>query len=92
VHALDVRSGELQLENPSPFTTTLVLGYHAGALSFIEPMVTQEHLTLQGSWSWDVPRPTTLGRSVLWPATLDFTYESETDTYRVVFSDFSPID
>jgi hypothetical protein len=92
VHALDVRSGELQMEEPSPFTATLILGYHAGALSFIEPMVTQAHFGAQADWSWEIPRPATLGRSVLWPGMLDFTYDSETETYDVVFSEFTEID
>ena len=92
VHALDVRSPELQETDPSPFDATLILGYHAGALSFIEPMVTQAHFGTRANWGWDIPRPKKLGRSVLWPARLEANYDADSDTYDVVFSEFSPIE
>ncbi|MBR59123.1 MAG: hypothetical protein CMH54_14030 [Myxococcales bacterium] len=91
VHAVDVRSPELH-EEPEFFTTTLVLGYHNGALTFLEPMVTQEYLAARSEWGWDVPRPNILGRSVLWPARFEATYDAESDTYSFEFSDFSAID
>ena len=79
VHALDVRSPELQ-EEPEVFTRTLILGYHNAEITFIEPMVTQAHLAERSEWAWDVPRPTVLGRSVLWPATFEVSFDAAADT------------
>ncbi len=91
VHALDVRSPELQ-EDPEVFTTTLILGYHNGELTFIEPMVTQEYLINRLEWSWDVPRPNILGRSVLWPGLFEASYDSNLDKYNLEFSNFTAIE
>jgi len=59
VHAVDVRSPELQ-EDPEIFTRTLIIGYHNAEITFIKPMVTQAHLAERSEWTWDVPRPTVL--------------------------------
>jgi hypothetical protein len=91
VHALDVRSGELQKDKPTPFTKTLILGYHAGALTFIEPMVTQAHFASRATWTWDIPQPKKLGRSVLWPSVLEATYDAGSGNYNIVFSKFTAV-
>lgn len=91
VHALDVRSPELQ-EDPEMFTRTLIIGYHNAEITFIEPMVTQAHLAERSEWTWDVPRPTVLGRSVLWPATFKASLDADTDTYTLEYSGFSAIE
>lgn len=91
VHALDVRSPELQ-EEPEMFTRTFILGYHNAELTFIEPMVTQAHLADRSEWTWDVPRPGTLGQSVLWPGTFEASYDADSDTYSLEFYDFTDIE
>ncbi len=91
VHALDVRSPELQ-EEPEMFTRTLIVGYHNAEITFIEPMVTQAHLAERSEWTWNVPRPTVLGRSVLWPATFEVSFDAAADTYTLEFSGFSAIE
>lgn len=91
VHALDVRSPELQ-DDPEMFTRTLIIGYQNAEITFIEPMVTQAHLAERSEWAWDVPRPTVLGRSVLWPATFKASFDADTDTYTLEYSGFSAIE
>jgi hypothetical protein len=91
VHSLDVRSPELQ-EEPEVFTRTLILGYHNAEITFIEPMVTQAHLAERSEWTWNVPRPMVLGRSVLWPATFEVSFDAAVDTYTMEFSGFSAIE
>jgi hypothetical protein len=55
-------------------------------------MVTQAHLAERSEWTWDVPRPTVLGRSVLWPATFKASFDADTDTYTLEYSGFSAIE
>jgi hypothetical protein len=92
VHAVDVRSPEMNPEAPAAFTETYIIGYHKGRMAFLEPMITQEFFTSRPELSWDVPRPALLGRAVLWPGSFSAFYNAEDDMYELTFSEFSDIE
>ena len=85
VHALDPTSPEL---SGSPFTETLILGYHAGSVIFIEPMITQATFASHTSYTRSIPKPESVGRRTQWPTVLTVTYDDEADTHSIVLSDF----
>lgn len=91
VHAIDPTSPELSMTNPQPFTRTLILGYHSGALAFVEPMVTRAYLQGHNDFSFAIPRPSVVGREVNWPSKFEGTYDSATDSYRLVLSGFTTL-
>ena len=91
IQALDSTSPELALQNPLPFSKTMVIGYHAGEVSFLEPMVARTTLEARQSFTLAVPRPAYLDRKTLWPTRFDATYDPTTDGYTLVFSEFVPL-
>ncbi len=91
VRALDSTSPELALTAPAPFTATMVLGYHAGKIAFLEPMVARATLEARVSFTLAVPRPSHLDRKTLWPARFDGAYDATNDSYAFVFSEFVPL-
>jgi len=72
-----------------PFDLSMILGYWHGSQIFIEPMMTQSTLKAKASYSMDVPRPATLGRQTLYPGKFRASYDAATDSYNIVFSDFT---
>lgn len=89
VHAINVTSPELAPEDAPAFTATQILGFHAGNLAFIEPMIALDHLKEKPAISWEVPQPAKLGRSVLWPARFTADYNDADATYDLVYSEFT---
>jgi hypothetical protein len=73
------------------FTKIVLAGFYNNNLLFIEPMITQEFLLRRQSFSLNVPRPAVLGRSTLYPARFEATYDKKADAYYFVYSDFGPI-
>lgn len=64
VHAVHLDSPELALENPATFTETLILGYHAGEMVFVEPMASQAFLRGKMDWDFVFPAPNELGNAI----------------------------
>lgn len=56
-HWVDVTSPELDLQNPSPFTQTLIYGTYDAQVIFLEPMITRDFLLSKPDVSIDVKQP-----------------------------------
>jgi hypothetical protein len=75
------------------FTASIILGYAAQKMVFIEPMVTREVLLSRQSFELPIARPASAGGAqTLYPSHLTASYDATTDTYRLEFNDFGSID
>jgi hypothetical protein len=75
------------------FSTSIVLGYAAQKMVFIEPMITREFLLSRSSFELTITRPASAGgATTLFPSRLSATYAAGTDTYEFEFDHFEPID
>src|SRR6478609_6010131 len=71
------------------FTASIVLGYAAQRMVFIEPMSTTEWLLARQSFERDITRPASAGgETTLYPSHLTATYSSASDTYELEFNQF----
>ncbi|MCC6747713.1 MAG: hypothetical protein IT371_08660 [Deltaproteobacteria bacterium] len=86
VHAIDPTSPEMSRSNPKPFTLTRVLGYTAGKLAFLEPMVTQAYLKEHKDFKLTFPAAP--GVTTAWPTTVSGTYDATAKTWSFVLTDF----
>ena len=71
-----------------PFSTSMILGYYNGSMTFLEPMITQARLLQKQNITLDVPRPAVLGRATRYPTRMTATYDAATNSYAIVFRDF----
>ena len=75
------------------FSASIILGYAAQKLVFIEPMITRELLLARSSFELAITRPASAGgATTLFPSHLTATYAAATDTYELEFDHFEPID
>jgi hypothetical protein len=75
------------------FSASIILGYAAQKMVFVEPMVTRERFLARKSFELDVARPQSLGGpQTLFPAHLTATYAADTDAYSFEFNQFATID
>jgi hypothetical protein len=88
IHASDLSSPELAQTNPAKFTKTMILGYYAGAMTFIEPMFTKEYLQTKEAFTLNVPTPAELGKATLLPTSFAGSYDDKTKAYAFVFKGF----
>ncbi len=82
VHAVDPS----QFQNG--FTDVMIAGFYGGRMTFVEPMVTQAMLAQKQNFTLAVPRPAVLGLSTRYPTKFTATYDTGTNAYTFVFSDF----
>lgn len=80
-----VLSGEL--ESSDLFGGTMVVGYYGGQPLFIEPMISKGMLMERASF--DLPIPEIPGLTGPHPTMFRADYDSEADSYRFVYSDFT---
>jgi hypothetical protein len=74
------------------FEKVMIGGHYGGEFIFVEPMLTQELLLQREDFSLPVPRPKKLGRRTLYPGSFDARYDAATDSYALVFSNFTEIE
>jgi len=75
------------------FTASIILGYAAEKMVFIEPMVTREVLLSRRSFEREIARPVSAeGAHTLYPSHLTATYGPTTDAYSLEFNAFRSID
>jgi len=75
------------------FTASIILGYAAQKMVFIEPMITREFLLLRQSFELAITRPVSAGgTTTLFPSHLTATYSATADTYTLEFNQFETID
>jgi hypothetical protein len=71
--------------------STIVLGYYHGAMTFVEPMVTQEKLMEKQSFSLEIRKPDALDRSTLYPTRFRAIFETKNNRYKFVFDNFEMV-
>jgi hypothetical protein len=75
------------------FTASIILGYAAQKMVFIEPMVTRELFLARKSFALNIARPaSTGGAKTLYPSHLTATYAAATDAYTFELDHFESID
>jgi len=75
------------------FSASIILGYAAQKMVFIEPMITQDFLLARSSFELAIARPESAGGpTTLFPSHLTATYVAATDTYELEFDRFELID
>ena len=78
IHAVNLDSPELAMENPATFTETFILGYHDGEMVFVEPMVSQAFLREKQDWSFALPAPESLGDSIkMYPSRFEGRFQAD---------------
>ena len=70
----------------------MIVGYHGGELTFIEPMITKERLETTENLERAIPAPDRLADPVRFPTRFTMTYLVEGDSYELVISDFENIE
>jgi hypothetical protein len=75
------------------FSASIILGYAAQKMVFIEPMITRALFLARKSFELNIPRPASAGGAkTLYPSHLTATYAPLTDTYAFEFDHFETID
>jgi hypothetical protein len=92
VHWVDVRSPELQgmFGNPGgyqPFSATFIYGSWAGRFTFLEPMITLEHLLTQPDGVRPIPQPALYPEAGWYPAAYRVQYDPQAREYRVALTE-----
>ena len=77
-----------EMESEEPFSGTMVIGYYAGNPIFFEPMIPQDRLMLQESFSLDMPAVAGTGPEVVLPTRFEAVYDEAASAYEFVFSGF----
>jgi hypothetical protein len=90
IHAHDTSSPEVI--GAEPFDETMILGYHGGELTFIEPMITIERMETTEDLDRAIPAPARLAPPARFPTRFTMTYLDEGDSYELVTSDFESIE
>jgi len=90
VHAYDPTAPGVDPDSTEPFTSTLGLGYHKGALAFVEGVAADSLLDNQKDFALAIPAVELLGRSTLFPGAIIGQYSAEEDAYLVYVEAFSP--
>lgn len=68
-----------------PFDASMLVGYYARELVFLEPMISRDRLLQTRSFSMDVPAVGDASSGLAWPAKLEVTYDSSARAYRFGF-------
>jgi hypothetical protein len=77
---------ESEMASEESFTGTMVIGYYAGNPIFFEPMIPQDRLMLEESFSLDMPEVAGTGPGVVLPTEFEAVYDESTLSYTFVFS------
>jgi hypothetical protein len=87
-HAVSMKAPELSPENPAVFDKTMVLGYYAGEMTFLEPMVTRDLLLAKRNFDFAIELPKTLPRKTMYPTEFSATFDAKANAYRFVLRGF----
>lgn len=75
------------------FGASIILGYYAQKMVFIEPMITQERFVQRTSFELDIAKPDSAGGAkTLYPTHLTVTYDAASDATTFEFTHFETID
>lgn len=77
----------------STWTGSLIMGYFAGKLAFIEPMITKDKLLAKETFELAVPKPKSAGGAhALYPTHMKATFDEASASYSFEFDGFEAID
>jgi len=83
VHWLDFTSPEL---NGAPFTQTLIYGSYDGKVTFLEPMITEQFILNNPTFSRAIPQPAKVQKTGYYPTKMRIAKES--GTTNIILEDF----
>lgn len=69
-------------------TANMIMGYHAGVLSFVEPMIDVEKLLAKETVELAIPRPALVGRATRYPTAFSASHDDATGSYVFAVTDF----
>lgn len=78
-----------EVSETDPFGASMLIGYYGKDLVFLEPMISQAKLAEEHTFTMDVPALPSANAAVRWPAAFRAEYDTEKQTYRLVFSGLS---
>jgi hypothetical protein len=77
----------------SAWSGSMILGYFAEKMVFLEPMIPKTTITAKQSFGFEVAKPSTAGGAkTLYPRQMNATYDATSDAYTFEFSGFESID
>jgi len=75
------------------WTGSIIMGYFAGKMAFIEPMISKAKILEKASFELAIAKPATAkGKATLYPRRLAAKYDAETKAYAFELDGFEPID
>ena len=88
-HWVDATSPELPWNAGDKFTKTFIYGSYDGKVTFLEPMVTLEHLQNGAESSTPIPQPSLYPKRTYYPHVFNVYKENKNKTYWVSLSSFA---
>ncbi|UOF01096.1 DUF5602 domain-containing protein [Bdellovibrio reynosensis] len=79
-HWVDSRSPEL---NGGKFTSTMIYGFYAGDMNFVEPMITRDFFLSKKSHHANIPTPLHYAKNGIYPTSYSVTFNSIEKVYYV---------
>lgn len=88
-HWVDATSPELPWNAGERFTKTFIYGSYNGQVTFLEPMVTLDHLKNGAESSTPIPQPALFARHTYYPQVFNVYKENKNKTFWVSLSSFA---
>lgn len=80
-------------EPGATFSASLIMGYWAGNVVFIEPMITKSLLLKKETFAMTIPKPASAGgETTLYPTHMTASFDGENERYTFEFDQLEPID
>lgn len=79
-----------ELSSSEPFTATMLIGYYAGDVIFVEPMVSRARLLEEEGFTLDIPPLREYAEMIRYPTRFRAEFDQSSRTYELVLSDFLP--
>ncbi|GMQ82536.1 MAG: DUF5602 domain-containing protein [Rhodothermia bacterium] len=77
---------EVEMSAEDLFGASMIVGYYAQDVIFVEPMIARDKLLEEESFELDVPAVENPGENVVWPSSFEAVYDNESQSYRFTFS------
>ena len=81
---------QVEFEATELFSASMIIGYYANEIIFIEPMVAHATLTAREDFSLDMVALPSLGEGMSFPASFKASYDQEADAYHFVYKMDAP--
>jgi len=77
---------EEEMNSTELFGASMVVGYYAQDIIFIEPMIARDKLLKRESFTMEVPAMEALGEGLNWPDGFEAIYDDAAQSYQFTFS------